>query len=328
MKDQLLTNSSAGKPRVAGATGLPEVARLEPAPLPSRRAKGLVVMLLFLLACFAKPLYDLARYAAQSDLYSHVLLVPFISGYMVWLKKREISPDSAPTPTLGIWPLVAGVAVCGGYWLAVALGWRPTSEDYLSAMTLSFLTFGLSAAFLFVGAEALRRASFPLAFLVFTIPFPVAVLNWIETALQHGSAAVANVLFTLAGMPLLREGTVFKLPGITMEVAPECSGIHSTLVLFITSLLAGYLFLRSPWKRALLALLVIPLALLRNGFRVFTIGELCVNVSPDMIHSYIHRKGGPIFFVLSLVPFFFILLLLRRSELKSSRGQAPQAGLR
>ena len=95
-------------------------------------------------------------------------------------------------------------------------------------------------------------------------------------------------------------------------MAPECSGIHSSLVLFITSLLAGYLLLNSPWKRAVLVLAVVPLALLRNGLRIVTIGQLCVHVSPDMINSYIHRKGGPIFFALSLIPFFLLLLFLRR----------------
>jgi exosortase/archaeosortase family protein len=99
-----------------------------------------------------------------------------------------------------------------------------------------------------------------------------------------------------------------------MEVAPQCSGIHSTLVLFIVSLVAGYLFLQRPWARAVLAVAVAPLALLRNGFRIFTIGQLCVQVDPDMINSFIHRQGGPLFFALSLIPFFLLLLLLRRLE--------------
>jgi len=59
---------------------------------------------------------------------------------------------------------------------------------------------------------------------------------------------------------------------------------------------------------------VIPLALLRNGFRVFVLGQLCIHISPRMIDSPIHHRGGPIFFVLSLVPFFLLLWLLKRSE--------------
>jgi exosortase/archaeosortase family protein len=93
--------------------------------------------------------------------------------------------------------------------------------------------------------------------------------------------------------------------------------------LFITSILAGHLFLRSPWKRSVLAAAVIPLALLRNGFRVFTIGELCVHIGPQMIDSFIHRRGGPIFFALSLLPFFLLLFFLAKSDRPVSPGRLP-----
>jgi exosortase C (VPDSG-CTERM-specific) len=146
------------------------------------------------------------------------------------------------------------------------------------------------------------------------VPFPVALRTALETFLQYGSAAVAYGFFKLSGMAVFRDGLVFQLPGFSLQVAPQCSGIHSSVALFITSLVAGYLFLRTPWKQATLAIAVIPLALLRNGFRVFTIGTLCVRVGPEMIDSYIHRHGGPIFFVLSLVPFFLLLLWLAKSE--------------
>ena len=145
-------------------------------------------------------------------------------------------------------------------------------------------------------------------------PFPVFLRDWIEAFLQQGSAIAAHALFLLSGTPVLREDVLFQLPGFRLEVAPECSGIHSTLVLFITSLVAAHLFLRSPWKRGLVVLAILPLALLRNGLRVFSIGYLCVYVDPGMIHSQIHHRGGPLFFALSLIPLFALLFLLWRSE--------------
>ena len=44
----------------------------------------------------------------------------------------------------------------------------------------------------------------------------------------------------------MRHGTVFELPGIVLQVAQECSGIRSSWVLLITSLLASHLFLKNP----------------------------------------------------------------------------------
>jgi exosortase C (VPDSG-CTERM-specific) len=172
----------------------------------------------------------------------------------------------------------------------------------------------------FLGSGTMRTIAFPVGLLIFTVPFPGVLQGWMEWFLQHSSAQAADVLFRMSATPIFRQGLVFELPGFSLEVAPECSGIHSTLVLFITSLLAGHLFLRTPWNRALLTLGVIPLAILRNGLRIFTIGQLCVHVSPDMINSYIHRHGGPIFFALSLIPFFLLLVILRKSEFKSNHG--------
>jgi exosortase C (VPDSG-CTERM-specific) len=178
--------------------------------------------------------------------------------------------------------------------------------------------FVFSLCFVFLGKKTVRAVVFPLGFLVFMIPMPVFLSDWIVLELQRKSAWAADAMFNLAGTPVVFSGLTMQLPDITLEVAPQCSGIHSTLALFITSVLAAYLFLRSPWKGALLTLAVIPLAIMRNGFRIFTIGELCVHVGPQMINSYIHHHGGPIFFTLSLVPFFLLLYLLSRGGYPSS----------
>jgi exosortase/archaeosortase family protein len=115
----------------------------------------------------------------------------------------------------------------------------------------------------------------------------------------------------------VRHGTVFELPGIVLRVAQECSGIRSSWVLFISSLIAAKMFLRSPWRRALLVAFVIPLGIVRNGFRIMVIGLLCVNIGPHMVHSDIHRRGGPLFFALSLLPLSLLVWWLRRREQRS-----------
>ena len=165
-----------------------------------------------------------------------------------------------------------------------------------------------------MGGALMRALAFPFALLVFMIPLPDFMRDGVEMFLQHGSAMVAGWMLAVSDVPVLQDNLVFKLPGINLEVARECSGIHSTMVLFITSLVAGHFFLRSPWKRAVLCLAVIPLALVRNGFRVFVLGELCTHIGPQMIDSPIHHHGGPLFFALSLVPFLVLLYLLKRSE--------------
>jgi exosortase C (VPDSG-CTERM-specific) len=200
-----------------------------------------------------------------------------------------------------------------------------TQLDYLAVMTIAFLLFFVGVCSLFFSKSSLRANLFALCFLIFMIPIPTAGVLWIDGVLQSGSAVVAQGLFTISGMPFLQSGLVFKLPGITIEIGPECSGIHSSLVLLITSLVAGYVFLRTPWRRTVFVLAVIPLAMLRNGFRVFVIGELCVHIGPQMIDSPIHHRGGPLFFVLSLIPLLLLLFVLQKSE-RAKANSRPETG--
>jgi exosortase/archaeosortase family protein len=94
----------------------------------------------------------------------------------------------------------------------------------------------------------------------------------------------------------------------------------------VVSLAAGYLFLRAPWKRALFTLMVVPLGILRNGVRIVTIGELCTHYGPQMIHSYLHRKGGWIFFLVSLGPLLALLWVLARSDQPPAKSTRPIEG--
>ena len=272
---------------------------------------------------FIKPLARLLHFAIQSDLYSSIVLVPFISAWLVRLAWKSLPHPGPDRQALAILPFAGGI--CS---LAVLALWPVAmadagSVDRLALSSFAFVLLLCAAALFFLGATLVRAMAFPLAFLAFLIPLPAWMELHIDSILQYGSAAVALALFRLTGTPVLNQDLVFRLPGISLQVAPECSGIHSSLVLFMTSLLAGHLFLRSPWRKTLLAVAVFPLALLRNGFRVFVIGELCVHISPDMINSFIHRRGGPVFFALSLVPFFALLLILVKGDRRPEGIASP-----
>jgi exosortase C (VPDSG-CTERM-specific) len=292
----------------------------------SSRLKCFALATVVLALCFAFPLYDLAWFAATSEFRSYILLIPFISAYLVWLKKGSIPICSQPARKTSLVFLTAGTVVIIAYWLFLRSQLKLLEDDYLAVMMISFLLFFFGVCGLFLGREMLRATAFPLGMLIFMVPIPAFAMPLIDFFLQHGSAAATQGFFSLSGTTFLRNGLTFQLPGISIQVAPECSGIQSSMVLLITGLVAAYLFLRKPWNRALLALLMIPLGLLRNGFRVFTIGELCVHFGPQMIDSPIHRKGGPIFFVLSLIPLFILLIVLQKSERARGKSKSQTGG--
>lgn len=270
--------------------------------------------------CYGRPLLQLRRYAAAHELYSYVLLVPLISAFMVWCRRADLPRPSRPDVPAGLGLAGLGAALLAAGMSPLAAG-DPTDRLILGILSFVSLVGALCAWFL--GRPVLRAAALPLAFLVLLAPFPEPVAAGLEHALQHASAVLAHSFLDLAGTPVFSSSDLsLQLPGITLEVAPECSGLRSTVALFVVSLPAGYVFLESWWARLLVALAVVPLGILRNAFRIFTVGELCVHVGPQMIDSYIHRHGGWIFFLVSLAPLFLLIVGLARAERRRGRIHA------
>ncbi len=276
-----------------------------------KRAVSCIAFTCLLVLLFGKSLAALAVFVAGSAIYSYILLIPFISAYLFYIKRERLDVPCFTSPGWGAAALLAGVAALGAF---LALRASLSHGDDLSLLLFSFVAFLWAGGFLFLGRRWMAAAAFPAAFLMFMVPLPARVVDWLETASVQASTDVATFFFRITGTPVLRQGTVLQLPDITIRVAQQCSGIHSSWVLFITSLVASYIFLHSPWRRAALVAFVIPLGILRNGFRILVIGLLCVHVGPRMIDSPIHHHGGPLFFALSLVPLYLLLRWLMRAD--------------
>jgi exosortase C (VPDSG-CTERM-specific) len=270
------------------------------------RLLSFAVFVFLLSLCFFGAFKSLTSLALHDEFYSYVFLVPFIAIYILYIIRAQLPKIYCSSFPWTILALTGGVA-----FLIIASRSR---TFWLSASILSFACFLAAGGFVFLGKNWMKAAAFPFAFLLFVTPLPNPVVQWLENASKLASADCASFFLHLTGIPVLRDGTIFQLPGIVIEVAQECSGIRSSWVLLIASILASYLFLKRPTNRLILVLVAIPLGVLRNGFRITVIGLLCVRFGPQMIHSAIHRSGGPAFFVLSLIPLIAFLWLLRRNE--------------
>jgi exosortase C (VPDSG-CTERM-specific) len=289
-----------------------------PKPFASRLRLFAIGSLVWL-AAFAVTLVDLVAYCLREDLFSYVLLVPVVTGYLISCRRKDL--DMTYSRATGV---AAGLGVLSGILLVLSFLRAEPMAGTLALRTPAFVIGWIAIAVWALGGRFMRGLVFPAGFLLFMTPLPPDLVRVIEHGLQHASAEASSWLFALADIPFFRTGLTFQLPNITLEVAPECSGIRSTLVLFITSLVAGQLLLERPWQRVLLALLVIPLGILRNAFRIVTLGWLCVHYGPEMIHSPIHHRGGPLFFAASLLPLLAMLLIFRmlgkRALLRKKRG--------
>ena len=190
---------------------------------------------------------------------SHLVLVPFVSLALVYLGRQSIFESVRCERLAGAGVVGLGLVL----WLFGLLTQNPQNQGRaLLVTTVAIIILWVGGFLLAYGRAACRRAIFPLLFLGFMVPIPESVLSATVLFLKTGSTETVSALFTLAGTPFYREGFVFTLPNVAIEVADECSGIRSSIGLLLTSLLAGHLFLlKRVWKKAVLVAVVVPLAI-------------------------------------------------------------------
>jgi exosortase len=276
-------------------------------------AAGLVV--------FYKPLPELLRMTCDSELYSHIPIIPLISlGILIFSRKRIFADLS--------WGWKGGMALIAVGLVALLWGNRMTGlnqNDFLSVMMCGAVLWVIGGFLLCYGGVAAREALFPLLFLIFVIPIPNFILDPFERMLMIGSTDLTHSLFKVVDIPVHREGFAFALPGITIEVARQCSGIRSSIALIITSVFAGYLFLQRGWNRVILVLSFFPITVFKNALRIATLSLLASYVDTRFITgSWLHKSGGIPFFAVGLALMAPVLWALIKAEKRSSKVKADR----
>jgi len=276
-----------------------------------QRHAAFAVFVTISLIAFWRAIDNLLVYSIRHESCSHIVLVPLISAYLLFAERRQIFSGVCSSGSVGIIMILLGVAL---YWTAIrgSIPWQGNTVLSLETMALVLVWTG---GFLWTyGLAPARAAIFPLLFLLLMVPLPDKVLASLIHALQQGSTEVSYLLFRLVDIPVLRQGFVLSVPNITIQVAAECSGIRSSLALFLTCLLAARLFLRTRWKMILLVSLAFPLAIIKNGIRIVTLTLLSIYVDPGFLNGRLHHEGGFVFFLVALLMVVPMLLLLVRSE--------------
>jgi exosortase len=257
---------------------------------------------------FRATLLELVEVSTHSEC-SYIPLIPLISAFLILVRRDSIFEKAGTSPWLGSCIAAGGVVL----WLARD-HFSMDSRTRLELSALSVVTTWWGLFILCYGPQAVRRALLPLCLLLFMIPAPERVLNTVIGFLQYRSAVLSCELFRVVGVPALREGTAIYLSGVAIEVAPECSGIRSSVSLLILTLAVGDLYLRSGWNKALLVLAVVALSVVKNVIRIVTLTLLAVYVNPDFLTGPLHHRGGIVFFLITLTMLIPIVKLMRWLE--------------
>ena len=119
-------------------------------PSGSRRLIGFLAFVVLLTVAFGHPLISLANYAAETDLHSHIVLIPFISAYLIYIRRKQLPTEYVSSPGWTSLLLVAGLAA-----LLAAVG--PVKVQ----STLSQNDSSLADRVLICLSPRSRRVSFP-----------------------------------------------------------------------------------------------------------------------------------------------------------------------
>jgi len=265
---------------------------------------------------FAKPLIALVRLSLTNDNASHLILIPFLTAGLLFIERRTIFNNLSFDPGGGIFLFLSVIIAISVRWA----GDKLIPDLRLTSNVVAVILLWIAGFAFSFGKAAVKSAHFSLLFLFLTVPLPNFLLERVISLLQSGSAEIADVLFNLTGVPVLREGLVFHLPGVNIEVARECSGIRSTMALFILALPVVHYGLHSLWKKLFFLTCAFFMMVLKNGIRIVTLSLLAVYVDPNFLFGTLHRDGGIVFFLLGLLLLLPVLLLLQRGESPALAG--------
>lgn len=267
---------------------------------------------------------NLLSLSLQVDQYSHTIVIPLLTAALIFNERKKIFKDVHYSFGVGVGIIIAAVVI-GVFFGASVPGGGQTGAFALRIMAVVLMWIG--AFILCFGGTAFRAGEFALLFLLLTIPIPNILLGKVIYFVRSGSGAVASFAFALFGVPVFRQGFRFMLSDVTIRIATECSGIHSTMALLIVSLIAGHWFLRSKLKRTLLVLIALPVVCFSNGVRITTLTLLSIYVNKGFLYGRLHHEGGFLFFGLALVIMWGVLRLmgfrLRPPQRKSTHPATP-----
>jgi exosortase len=265
------------------------------------------------------PLVSLFGLALRDEQYTHILLILPISAALLFLDWK--TPPS-PRPSKSV-AAASSVVLASALLVRVGATWAISAPDVqLSLNILALVVWWMGAFLLCFGGRAFRRALFPLCFLLWMVPLPQFVLDPIVSLLQRGSAACAYWFFAAVRMPVEQRGMLLHISDLTLEVAPECSSIRSSMILLVTTMVVAQLLLVSFWRKAVVVAVALPLSVVKNGLRIFVIGALTTKVDRSFLTGRIHRQGGVIFLLIALLGVFLVLWILRRGENRKLRISA------
>jgi exosortase D (VPLPA-CTERM-specific) len=240
-----------------------------------------------ILVTFREGLDHLAYMWFNKEEYSHAVIIPFISAFLIWQKKDLLRQTEFSGSWAGIVLLVVSI-------LLLLLG---KQSALIILIHYGLLLALISLALAYMGWPAFRIVLVPLLLLLFTIPLPGFLYEGLSNKLQLISSEIGVWFIRLFGISVFLEGNVIDLGAYKLQVVEACSGLRYLFPLVTLGFIAAYFFKGTLWKRALIFLSSIPITVLMNSFRVGAIGVMVEYWGQGMAEGFLHDFEGWVVFM-------------------------------
>ena len=249
---------------------------------------------------------------ARED-YSHCYFIPLVVLYLLWEKCETLSAIPASPSWKGLMPLIFGLFL---YFVGELGG-----EFFTLYISLWFVIMGL--LWLHLGVKKIREMSFALFMMLTMFPFPNFINNKILLNLKIISSQLGVAFLQLYGMSAYREGNIIDLGFTQLQVVDACSGLRYVIPLVVLSLLLAYWFKGAFWKKAVLVLTSLPLAIVVNSFRIAATGVLYSIFGAAAAEGFFHGFSGWLIFMFTLPVLLLEMWVLRKIGGRGSDGWIP-----
>jgi exosortase len=229
----------------------------------------------------------------SSDYYSHGFLVPIISSYFIWAKRKYLH-NKFSFFSVVLFIAAAFLYILSYIWFIRVFG------------IISLLCVITGLVFSFWGVKGARILVFPLIFLLFMVPF--WFIQDLANSLQYISVHWAANIVDVLGLPISTIGNEIHLGKIVFTIGIVCSGINTLVALMALSAVYAYILKGSFFKRTILFILAFPIAIAANVLRISSIISFAHFFDVKAATGWYHDVSSPIFFFLA----FLVLILIAR----------------
>lgn len=252
------------------------------------------------IACYYNTFFWLHyRYSYQDSYYSHGYMIPFISAYLIYLKRDRLKEMEISGSIIGLAILIFSFLI---HIIAVM-----SDINFVSGFSMFFFILGCML-YLF-GGKVFKELSFPILFLLFMFPVPGTFIDTIGLPTKSIATTIGLGIIDLIDIPYFRDGFRLELAGSSLFVGTPCNGMKSLVSFSALGLLALYLMKFAIWKRIIILICIYPISILVNAFRIAMLVFIAdkYGIEKASPESYLHDLSGMLVFIPGLLILFLLI---------------------